>query len=585
MPADPATAPAQTERARHNLRFGIAALAYGFTAALLLLADRSGASEQLVAWLALGVAAVGMAATGILGRTMQMSRFFGMNANIAPPLAGLACAALTFGLALPVMPGLGASPDMAAESVVLLGACAAGLALGALAIWPLLRANRAYSLADLLAARFGSGAVRFLTASVAALVSALVAQAGFQFALQAVIGATGIAAPAAAALLATVLACVCVPGGLRGAFGAALTAGGLLLLALGGAVLYLYAGGHVLQMFSLSGPDSSAGFAYAAGGATQSGHFSLALTAALGLATLPPMALCGLACASHGQARRAGAGAILWFTAFLVAVAALTAFGAARLAVLLAGKSPPQWLFESGPGGALLFCGQTAASLAAALKACAADPGFSGALQLSDIRAGSAWLLLTLPRFTGANPAVRGLAAAGGAAVGLSVAAMGIQSLAAAIGHDALYRRGGMPLLTSARLALTRLVMLGAVPAAALAALALSPDPRSTLGFAVALSAAALGPLLFLAFWPRATGPHAAAALMAGMACFAIALARAGLAASLGQMADAASVGMAAALLTGLCLGLTTRVKPETRQAAHGLRHGALKALRQRPGA
>ncbi len=592
MSPEEAAAASGSGRSSHNRRIGFAALAFGLAAVLLVLIDRSGAPERLVRALALGITLAGMAVVGILGRTMLVSRFYAMGENIAPPVAGLGCAALVFGLALPLLPGLHAGVAAAVEARVLLAGCAAGLAFGALAIWPLLRATGAFSLADLLAARFSGGPVRFLTASLTALVGALIAMTGASLALQALISGAGMTAAAAAGLLALTLACVCVPGGLRGAFGGALASGGFLILALGGAVLYAI-------MARQGQPLATAG-ALAVGAATDAlqtlgqaateaagrDTVPLALVAALGLATLAPLTQCGLACSSPGQSRRAGLGALGWGLAIFTVAAFLATLGEQNLASLFSGQAAlPQWLFDPGAGGALAFCGQSAASLAAAQKACAQDPGFPGALQLSNIDAGGAWLLLSLPRFAAANPAIRGLVAATAAALGVSVAAMGLHAFATAVGHDALYRRGGLPVLTSARLAMTRLVMLGGALCLALAGVSVKPDPRVLVGLAVALSAATFAPLLLLAFWPRATGGHAAAATLAGLACFALALARAGLSPGYAQLADATLVGIAAALLTGVCLGLTSRTRPANRAAAQGLRRGTLKALQQRPGA
>lgn len=529
------------DRARHGLRIGFAALAFALAAAGLILADRSGAPERLIMTLALGLVLAGAALMGLIARTMQMSRFYAMRTNLAPVYAGLAGAALLFAMALPLLPGLHAPAAELAQARGLFAAALAGTALGALAVWPLLRATQAFSITDLLTARFPGWPFRLLTAGISGLVSALVAQSGFDIALRAATDGTDIAPGAAAPLLALALGCACVPGGLRGAFALPLTAGGFLLAALAGGVVFLTISGPGEPMAVVSGAMDDAGRELAQTLAAAPAGLPMFAVSALGFAALPPLTQCGLACGSGGGARRAGFSVLAWCLPLFAAGLFLAAYSAGH------GAAPP-------PGGV-------------------------------DVEAGGAWLLTAFASIAGASPALRGLSLATFAALGLALAAMGLQSFATAVGHDSLYRRGGKLVLTSARLAMTRLVMIGALIFMTLVGISGKFEPRAALGLAIALSAAAFAPMLALAYWQRASRAQAFSALAAGLGCFLVALAGQGLSLAYADLADAALVGLAGSLLTGLFLGLTSRARAANREAARGLRSGYLPALLQRPGA
>ena len=125
---------ASGERAWHTRRIGFATLAFALAAAGLILADRSGAPERLVIMLALALPCVGVGLTGVIARTMQLSRFYAMRTNLAPAFAGLAGAALLFTMALPLLPALRAPGEEIAQLRALLAAALAGTAIGAFAV-------------------------------------------------------------------------------------------------------------------------------------------------------------------------------------------------------------------------------------------------------------------------------------------------------------------------------------------------------------------------------------------------------------------------------------------------------------------
>ena len=572
----------------------LAGFGFGLLTLLIAVIDRIGAPGRLVAALAPAVALGSFALAGILARTMQMSRFFGSGLALPAAHAGLASAAVLLAMALPCLAPLQASSAQANEATALLAALVGGMALATCTVWPLLRANSANSLADLLAARFELRSFRLAIAGASACICALVLFAGFKLALNMFAAVAGLPVVLTAALLALVLACIALPGGIVGTLRVALIVGALSLVSLAcGALYVLLAGpagifgatlGLALPPVSLPGLTQSAAQQMAAVFAEKS-QLWLVLPAALGLALLPPMTLGAIAVADGRASTRAGVGTLLWSLLLLAGVFAILSVAGQLLAAQLTdtARSLPG-LFAQGATEGLSFCGRSAASLSAAQAACTGAAGFSGTLRPQDVEASGLYVLLAFPRLIAASPALRALAATLAGTLGIALAATGLQGLATALGHDALLHNA-KGVLTSARLAMTRLVMVIALACTVTGALLLPLDPRAAIGLAVSLSLALLLAPVVLALLPRASGLHALLGLFAGVAGFVSAILGRGGQSDFGVFASAGIVGASLALLVGVGCSLVARASPANQAAARALRQGALPALLHREGA
>ena len=205
-------------------------------------------------------------------------------------------------------------------------------------------------------------------------------------------------------------------------------------------------------------------------------------------------------------------------------------------------------------------------------------PGFRGLLRVQDIAANGDYLILGLPQLRQFGVAFSGLVEAGAVAVALVVAAAGIEALGTALGHDAFYRVRDTRALTSRQLAVTRAIMLVAIAAiGVLLRLFRSIDPPAAIGLALALSAAAIAPLLILSLWPRATSADALLALLAGLAGAEAVIVVGGSATpSIDRLAAAAVITCVIATPAGFTVSLLRRNDPVTQGGAfvQGVLHG-----------
>lgn len=235
------SAPRKQEiRARLSGRAGFAFAVFAATLGTLLLLDRIGMAERIVAALGPIFILGAFGVFGVLSRTTRVADFHVAGRVVPATYAGLAVAALTSSL-------LGAlAPPVVAPAGFLSIALGLGLGLLGLAVWtaPALRRAGGYSPVDMLAARFPSAIVRGALAIVAMASTLLLAVAGVESGARALeaVGASRLAAVALAGVGAVVCA---APGGLGGlvwgaAAGAvvtmaALSAPGVALVARGAA--------------------------------------------------------------------------------------------------------------------------------------------------------------------------------------------------------------------------------------------------------------------------------------------------------------------------------------------------------------
>ena len=555
-----------SERASTDGRIAFGLAAFSFAALLIALLDRVGVPNRLVAALGPTLAICGLALIGVLLRSMRVSRFYAGGRSVPYPYAGLATAALLTGLFAPFLP-----PARGAAS---LEAMLAGFGLGALlacfVTGPLLRKSGAFSLPDLLAARFPQTALRLGVAAVVSVVSFFVAAAAYEIAARGLQTGLGMERRGAIVMAGCAIALIAAPGGLAGVIWAALAAGVVLVTGTGLPIAILDAQGGTVPLPFLAPATWSAAMTRMEtwtrlGSPRPVGGLVFALALAIGVGVLAPV----LAPCIATRHRRAAHQAARTTLVALIAVGVLLAvsLAAATLATdsSLVGKAPdqlPAYAYDASGRGLLTICGRPAGSAALALQACRTTAGFKGVLRTQDVTAQGAFLATALPLLRGSGAAFGGLAAAGMIAIALALAASAFQALATAIGHDSLYRLRGAGALTSRRLAATRAVLLTAIVGTGAALTHQSVDAREMILMAIAFSTAAVAPLVALTFWPRASASDAIFALLCGLgSAEAIFLAQGGTP-RLETLASGALVACLAGVLAGLASSLLRSPDP-----------------------
>jgi Na+/proline symporter len=505
----------QERRARIDAQAGVWLAGALFAGAALALLDRVGAPKALCAALATLTPALGAAALGVAAASARGSGFhFAFQAVSAPYaaltwLAGLAAAAGLTTLAAPTHVPSSALAMLAA--MILLAPLAGALA----------RRSGAVSAADLVARRFDSTLARRAAAIPALATGVLLLLAGLSAAAAGLEHGAGLSRGAALALAAVVCALAVAPGGLRGA--------SLVTAALASVGLAAIAAAFFFARSALSdaiGEPPAALFAQggliddglALGGALARGRMDgLALLGGAGLAVgllLGPFGFTPAAGAPDArEARRAGFA--LW------PLAGAATLGALAFAALAAPPGAADW----------------AEATAAALE------------------------LFTAPDLSGAP---RGFAAAGASALGLALAVLGAQGVAAAGGRDPLFDLRDAGALSGRSLGAARLAVLACVGLAA-GALALTRahglviEPTLALTEAAAVSLAGLAPPVALAFSRRANALDAAMSALAGLAAFVVASAAAAGPTRMAHIGAAALAGAAAGWLAGFA---ASRLRP-----------------------
>ncbi len=553
-------------RATLDGRIAFAAAAFGLACGLLILTDRIGLPLMAAKWLAILIVAITLGLIGVLVRAARISSFHAAGRLVPASWGGLAFAACLAGGGLIFLPPL--PTGLSGFSLLL------GLALGLLGLFivstPLLRKSGAFSLADLIAARFPSGAMRIAAVLVSACVCGLCALAGLEEATRLLGSEIGLGREMAAALSGGVLALALVPGGLAGLTWNAAAAGGMLIAALALPVLLLAAQGAPLPVPVIGAGDA---WSHAADRLATFGQFAegesplwLALPLALGLMGLAPLLAFSVACRDRASAQFGQAAGAVWLLVIGAGGVLTLALAALGLDLAVIGQRPDRLadvIYQASADGWLTICGQAVNGPAQARTACAALPGFGGVLGAQHLSAAPAFLLFGLAQVQGLGGAYSGLALAGWYGATLALAAAGLQGMATALGHDLAYRLRERSVITSRRLATTRLMLVLSILAGGLCVTHLRLDPRACLGLALGLSAVGLTPLVLLSLWPRAGFVEAALSLLAGLSAAGGVLhfawrgpAFLEVASQPAQLGLAALVGAMAAVLTGLLVSL-----------------------------
>lgn len=496
-------------RTRIDGGFSFALAAFAIGLGLLAVLDRVGLPDAaLKASVGVLVFAEFVIIAAIL-RTMRPVEFYAGGRALPPPYVGLACAGLAAGLFLPFLPPL--PQNLGLNSLA--AGFGAGLVCMLFVTGPYLRYRGAVSIADLAGSRFPHPAARIAIAAVIAACSGLVALGGYEIALRAFIAATGIGRPLGASVLGVLLVLLIVPGGLSGVVWLAIGAAVVTLAALG-----LPQGLSMLHETIVFAP-AMARFG-AVSGAQQSLPIEPAVVAALALGVGSLAPLFGPAVASHdrGSALRGG----LFACAFVWIIGVLGAFTMAhstlQLDAILVGHDPsqvPAEILAASEQGGISICGVQSDSPRVIAGTCAEESDFNGVLRLQDIGADGGYLLENLPFLQRLGPTLSGLAAVFAIALGIGVAAAGVQCFATGLGHDVFHPKRRRYGLASRRLAYARALAILLIAFCAVALAADRADPRQAIGLALTISATLVAPLLGLSLFKRATSLSALAALLA----------------------------------------------------------------------
>jgi len=508
------------ERDAIDGRVTFAIAAFVAAGALIVLLDRVGVSERFIAAIGPTAALLGLAIIGFLLRTMRISGFYAAGRTTPPPYAGFATAAVATALVAPFTPPV---PDLYSGAGVFAG-FAFGLACAAFVSGPYLRKTGAFSISDLVGARFENMALRLGAALLVGVSALLAAMAGFETAVSALSTIASLSRGVAAVVVALVLALATVPGGLSGVLWAAVAAAGVALAGFALPLLLAALAGQPIPLPVLGDQDAwrraTDLISFWQGDGGQPVSFWLSLGMALGMAASAPLVAPFITVRDRAAALRAGVGAGLWGAALAAIVAATVAASALGLVDQLPGRRPdrvPDQLYAASAARLIKICDQNPRNWGEARDACQKQAGYAGTIRPQDISTRGAFLLTALPPLGGFGAASTGLVWAAVAALGAALAAAGLLAAAVALGNDAIHRMRDRSALTSRRLAIVRAILVASILACALVCSARELDPRILIGISLAFSAAGLAPLMALTLWPRARSRDAMFALAIGL--------------------------------------------------------------------
>ncbi|MBV9393891.1 MAG: symporter-like protein, partial [Methylobacteriaceae bacterium] len=144
------------ERASIDGRVAFASAFLVLGCALIILLDRIGVPERLVALLGPMVALVSLAVLGALLHSMRISRFYAAGRRVPAIYAGFAATTVIAALAASCLVALPAGVSLTDFGIGL----AAGAAIAGLGVRPFMRKIGAFSIPDLIGARFPSTLLR-----------------------------------------------------------------------------------------------------------------------------------------------------------------------------------------------------------------------------------------------------------------------------------------------------------------------------------------------------------------------------------------------------------------------------------------
>ncbi|MDE2362272.1 MAG: symporter-like protein [Hyphomicrobiales bacterium] len=509
-----------TERAAIDGRVAFAMAAFAAAAGLIVLIDRVGAPERLIA--AAGPAALlaGVALIGLLLRTMRVSRFYAAGRAVPPAYAGVGALAIALALIIPFTPPV----SDRYSGVGVFAGFAGGLVCALLVSGPYLRKTGAFSLSDLVASRFERLPVRLGVAAVVGATALIAAFAGYETAVSGLSTIAGVDRPAAAVAVGLVLVLAVGPGGQSGAIWIAATTGGVFIACFALPILLLALHKQTIPLPYIGDPDAwrtAIGRIEAwQGDAGEPASLSLSAGMALGMASFAPLIAPLVGVRDRIAAVRAGFGGLFWGLVAAALVCATVAASTLALVDTMVGRRPerlPDAIYAASATRLVAICGVSAPSPSQARAACQRTPNFAGELRPQDIDTRGVFLLTALPPLAALGAAMSGLVWAAIVGVGIALASAGLLAAATALGNDAIHHVRDRSALTSRRLAIARAILLAAIVMGGLLTGARELEPRVLIGVALALSATTLAPLMALALWPRARAVDALFALATGL--------------------------------------------------------------------
>jgi len=293
------------ERASIDGRVAFAMAAFIAGAAIVALLDRVGVPERIVGVLGPVLAITGLVLIGVLMHAVRVSRFYAAGRAVPAPYAAFATVALTTGFLLPFMPPVPGEPPIRYLAMGM----AAGFLLAALVTGPLLRKTGAFSLPDLIAARFPGLSTRLGAVAVVATASLAIAGAGYELSVRTFEVALGLGRTSAAITAGIVLLLMTVPGGMSGVVWGATGAAAVLLAALALPLGITMFGGEALPS-PVFGDASAWNAALALGETWQAkspqagGGYMVMLAAAIGIAATAPFLLPSMTVGDSSEARK-----------------------------------------------------------------------------------------------------------------------------------------------------------------------------------------------------------------------------------------------------------------------------------------
>jgi cation/acetate symporter len=558
---------ASIDRASLDGRIAIVVTAFVFAYGCVALLDRVGAPERLVSVVSPYFTIIALAAIGFLLHSMRISFYYAAGRAVPACYAGFANAAIVIALALPFVAGLTSDPPPhGAVAGFLIGVAALALLAG-----PVLRRTGAFSLSDLLSARFSKLGPRLGVIAATAASSALVALAGYQTAVDALTEFTQTGRSFAAFVIGAALLMIAGPGGLSGVVWVASAAAGVTIIGFGWPIIALWRAGVApplptfgdaqgfedalayIDSWRTAAPPSGLGLGLAT-----------ALAVALGLFVLAPALAPAVTTSEARAARRAGFANFGWTLLISMMIAATVGLSALSITRLSIGQPPERLsdaVYAASARGFVKICGAAVEGPAAARKACSVRGLSPGAtLRAEDLTVSGEYLLGGLPQLAGLGGAASGLLASAFIALGLALASSGLQACATALGHEGVYRLRAETALTSRRLAITRFALTAVTAIGFVTSSAAALDSAYLVGAAFALSAACVAPVAGLAFWPRVRDRDAIIAQLGGLAGFALIIIVSGSAFRFETLVWAALVGFVTGLGGGI---LSTLGAPE----------------------
>jgi cation/acetate symporter len=553
------------ERASIDGRVAFASAFFVLGCALIILLDRIGVPERLVAVLGPMVVLVSLAVLGALLHSMRISRFYAAARRVPAIYGGFAATTLIAALAASCLTALPDGVSLLDFGVGLF----AGAAMAGLGVRPLVRKVGAFSIPDLIGARFPGMALRLAVALLIAAIAFAVAHAGVEMAVRALNLWSGFARPLAAALVGIVLVFMVVPGGFAGAIWGSIAAGAVFVAAFALPLIVLAVSGNQLP-FPVFGDQALwqratahlAGWGLTGVAADRPDNVSIGVALAIGMAVLVPVVAPAFAAPDPRSARRAGVVSLVWLCLFGGLVVANIAASSVALVQDAVGQKPDRLspaFYAASKNGVFSVCGTQGQTPIGLRQVCAATAGFKDNLREGDLAPRRDFLFANLPLLAGLGGAFSGLVAAALTALGLALASVGFHACATALGHDAFHRVRDAAALTSRRLAITRLLLIAAIMGSTAWASTTAIDPRALIAIALVLSVAVVAPLIVLVLWGRASALDALVVVVVGLAATEAAIILAGNTTSSAGLAGASLIGGAVAFVAGIAASLVRR--------------------------